>query len=293
MVDDLKRNMPLDDLSPILITGANGYLGRSLMTTFRGRGLPVLGVARKPSGPHCDFVADLRHSDALEDALASLSLSRIVHAAAVVPKTNADYANAAAAEENAIMAQNVANYAQSKNVPLILVSSMTVYSAAATNPVVEDNMIGKPGSAYAVAKRRAEAICRYTGVTGFAARIPGLFGGDRADGLVANVKRALKSGDNLVLPGEPVQWAAMHVQDAADAIAELCQIRAMTFQAVNVGYEGPMSISRLYSIACELFGRETDHTVDHPDFEFDLHRWKSLTGQSPKRFHDVLEGYLT
>ncbi|MEL7388155.1 MAG: NAD-dependent epimerase/dehydratase family protein [Pseudomonadota bacterium] len=292
MVDDLISNWPQGSCLPTVVTGADGYLGRELVSELRDRGQPVLRVVRKQTGQKNDVVIDLREPDTLTRTLASVPISHIVHAAAVVPKEGTGYDDAAAAEENTLIARNAISFASSKNVPLILISSMTVYPMGARGPVREDSVTGPSSSVYAHAKRQAEEICENSSVTGFAVRIPGLFGVERTDGLVANIRRTLQSGDVPVLPQQPVQWAAMHVRDAATAISNLCNVRATNFMPVNVGYEGPISISRFYTMACQIYGRDPNYVVDHPDFEFDLHRWKSLTGQTAKSYRDAFEGYL-
>lgn len=72
---------------PIVVTGANGFIGRHLCESFARDGVSVRAITRSPSGfPHAGienvFAADLLDRDALRAALAGASA--VVHLAARV-----------------------------------------------------------------------------------------------------------------------------------------------------------------------------------------------------------------
>src|SRR6185295_17967405 len=94
------------------------------------------------------------------------------------------------------------------------------YGTPAVSPWTED-LAGNAESAYGAAKWRAEQALRAAPLPGFALRLPGLFGGERRNGLVFNLVAALRDGRVPVLPAQPVTWAAIDVVDAARAVATL------------------------------------------------------------------------
>lgn len=275
---------------PILVTGATGYLGREIMATCQSRDLPVIGMGRNEDA---DLVVDLGDERAVQNALQPLQLSAIIHAAAIVPQSLQAYEDRAAARASTAMAETIARAARHLDVPVTLVSSMTVYPADAANPVTEGAAGGVSSSAYAGGKLAAEQAVRAAGVQGFAARIPGLFGGTRPGGLVSGLKAALQAGETPRLPDAPLQWAAMSVTDAATAITALATMPATGFQPVNVGYAGQISITLLAEIAAGIFGCQIDDPIVHPVFEYDLSRWTDLTGTPPRSFEQAIRDFMT
>ena len=268
----------------VLVTGAGGYLGGHVVRALRERGRTVVALGRA-AGPGVDAVADMTAPDAVRDAVERASPRWVVHAAARVPRTLDAYGDQAAAAESAGMVRHLcgALAAAAPTAGLILVSSMTVYGPRAPVPVGEDAAT-EPGTAYARGKLEAERIATASGVRGFAVRVPGLYGAPREGGLVANLAAAMRAGAPPRLPDAPLQWAAMDVADAADAIAGLADAGPTGFVPVNVGYAGPASIDRMVRLMADAAGRVTTYAVRHPTFEYDLARWHALTGTQPKPF---------
>jgi len=255
----------------------------------RGRGRQVLTAGRTCKA---DVHVDLTDSACVAAELGKHDVSCIIHAAAAVPATGAEYGDEVAAADSVQMTQNIAAAAQQRDIPVILISSMTVYPADVINPVSEDASSGIPSSAYADGKRQAEQILTGMGITGFAARIPGLYGGSRQSGIVAGLKTAMRNDASPRLPDAPIQWAAMSVTDAACSILRLIGKTNSSFVPVNIGYAGPMSINRLVSIAADIYGRQVTSNVRHPDFEYDLTRWSTLTNEAPKSFEKAIRDYM-
>ena len=78
------------------------------------------------------------------------------------------------------------------------------------------------------------------------------------------------------LPLDPVIWAAIHVNDAAQVIANIAVSNFDGFCAVNSGYREIYSIKRLIDIVCELNDCKYTYNINQPDFEFDLTLAKKL-----------------
>lgn len=171
----------------ILVTGAKGYLGGHVLRLLKERGV-------RCSGERCDLL----NREAVRGMLNRLEPTRIIHCAAIVPKTPADYQDTAAAAASVTMTRNLANYARC---PITLASSMTA---------------DYRGWGYARGKWMAEMLMGV--VRGTSLRLPGLFGPPRRGGVLYNAARAFLAGETFELTTVPSSWAAMDVRDAAECM---------------------------------------------------------------------------
>ncbi len=272
---------------PVLVTGAQGYLGGFLVEALRRRGAEVVATGRRPEPgvTLCDL------SDPQEAArlLARTRPGLVLHAAAETPQALRDY-DAEDAARGSLRA--LENLLPSLEAPLIYVSSMTVYGPQ-ERVLRHEEDAGAPETAYARGKWRGEALARAAGASGFAARIPGLFGGGRRGGLVWNLAQALREGRAPDLPDRPILWAAAHVEHVAESLAALAGVLAASpsadWRPVNLGYAEVHSVNRLAAEAGYVFGGEALCGLSHPEFQFDLTRARAL-GVSPQGdLHEALE----
>jgi nucleoside-diphosphate-sugar epimerase len=266
-----------------LVTGAQGFLGAEIVNVLRAMGAKVTATGRR-SAENVDC-CDLADASAVVRMMDRVCPDRIIHCAAYVPKTMEAYNDRNGADAGDRMLENLLD---SSECPVVFVSSMTVYGAAREQPVVESDA-GDPVSAYGRGKWQAELRLQADGRPALAVRVPGLFGPARRSGLVHNVVSALKHRQpDPQLPGAPVLWAAMHVEDAAECIVKLAGLPMQAFEAVHVGYPGAYSIDGFVALACDLFGGHIEHVVKHPRFEFDLSRAESLNAFPANSFRDAL-----
>lgn len=259
----------------VLITGSQGYLGRHLVRALRAEGCEPLAIGRReePGIIQCDLL----NREAVCRLFAEKNPDQIVHAAACVPQALSEYNDASFADQNLRMIENILSGSSAE---FVFVSSMTVYGAQ-DNVLRVEGDAGGPLSDYGESKLRGELLLREAKVEGFAVRIPGLFGGGRCDGLVANLVSSLKSGTEPDLPGMPILWAAMSVTDAARSIARLVEAPAAGFEPINIAYGDTYSINQLVETVSRNLGRFVDYSVNHPDFRFDLRLAKSM-GVAPR-----------
>jgi nucleoside-diphosphate-sugar epimerase len=158
----------------------------------------------------------------------------------------------------------------SSKVPLVYISSMTVYGNS-KNIVRCESDAGSPESPYGVSKYEGELLLKEDGRDSLSIRIPGLFGEGRDSGLVNNILMNLSSEEDLELPKSPILWAAMDVKDAAKVIIRLVKNSAFKgYTPINVGYSEIYSINRLLAIYERIFHISIAYEINHPDFRFDL-----------------------
>lgn len=267
-------------MSQILVTGANGYLGGQVLSMLRKYGANVLGVGRSE---RCDLVCDLCDSAATAALIAQYSDCRIIHCAAVVPKSQAGYFDEEAAAKSLEMVRNLAN-ARPRQV--VFASSMTVYPDGVLRAREGDAV--SIGKGYAASKLEAEGILQECfDTTATILRFPGLFGLPRKGGVLFNSALALARGDAPVLEESLPQWAAMHVEDAAELCIRATSVVPECSMVMNVGYPERMAIADAIARLAALSGREL--SVPEPKwFEFDLSRLHAVLGPVSGSFDDRL-----
>jgi nucleoside-diphosphate-sugar epimerase len=216
----------------------------------------------------------------------------IIHCAAIVPTSQTDYQDSAAAARSVAMCQTLAQHADCR---LVLASSMTVYSAGGAGPVPE-SAARLPAPGYARGKWEAEqAVFARQRAGDVAVRLPGLFGLPRRSGLLFNATVAFlaRRPFAVVTTGEP--WAAMAVDDAAE-----CLVRAATqsvdapSEPVNAGYPGEFSVAAAVNQVASLCGVQWEPPpVPATSFGLDLRRFEARYGALPTTFPQRLAEFVT
>jgi UDP-glucose 4-epimerase len=249
-----------------LVTGAQGFLGAKVVKAFEAEGALVTASGRYSVG---DLVGcDLSVLNDVTRLLDSVAPDCIIHCAAKVPKNLDEYEDLDSFLINLDMLDTIL---MASDCPIVFISSMTVYGTNCMVPVIEEGA-GDPTSRYGLGKWKAELRLRDEGRPSLAIRIPGLFGPPRLNGLVYNLLRAAKYKHGVSLPESSVQWAAMHVDDAARSIAKAALSGVDDFEAINVAYSDTYSIDNLVTIVGEIYQHKIEYFVAQPSFEFNLTR---------------------
>jgi nucleoside-diphosphate-sugar epimerase len=270
----------------VLVTGAQGYLGKQVIKSLS----EINGISVIPSGRHHEegiYNCDLTNIVEVKNLIKQTFPDRIVHCAASVPKSNNDYSNSDTASTSLLMLDTLLSESEC---PIIFISSMTVYGEYFNRPVSE-NDAGNPTSEYGQAKLEAENLLKIDGRAAVAIRIPGLFGLPRRNGLIFNLLNSFKYDLTPQLPKKPVIWAAMHVNDAAQAIAKITVSKLEGFLAINCGYRDVYSIKNLFDIACELHSCKFAYNVNQPDFEYNLSLASKFDAVPTHSFKDVISKF--
>lgn len=276
-----------NDLKPILLTGAGGYLGRQVLGKLQARCLPCVPTSLSGAiGEPCD----LRDVESVVALLDRTNPAAVIHCAAMVPKSMGAYDDNQAAEASASMLRNLAENAGCR---IVLASSMTVYSAASHFPVGEDDVM-EPESGYAMGKWMAEQTLLSRNIPGdVALRLPGLFGLPRRSGLLYNAAKTFVTRQRFELTAPTELWAAMAVEDAAEYLVRAAVIPAARPSVVNIGYEGEFNVlSAVAQIAACCQANWTPPTIKVTQFSMCLQRLASRYGILTVTFRQRLEAFV-
>ncbi len=191
---------------PILITGANGFIGRSLCGFLEKKGCFVRGAVRCVSDGLSGVseyitVGDIHESTDWRCALAGVDT--VIHGAARVhiQRDRAEDSLEAFRKVNVLGTERLARMAVQAGVRrFIFISSVKVNGEGALRPYCERD-VPDPQDAYGMSKREAEdsliRIAQETGLETVIVRLPLVYG----PGVKANFKSLIKiAGSGLPLP---------------------------------------------------------------------------------------------
>lgn len=210
----------------VLITGANGFIGRSLLRFLADAGHTVKAAVRRPIKlshvGKCSLVGDIGPETDWADALTDVDV--IVHLAARVHVMHGNGPDALSVfrRVNVEGTRNLAYAAAQAGVRrFIFVSSVKVNGEMTRERPFDEEMKPAPEDAYGVSKWEAEqalhAVSRQTGLDVVILRIPLVYG----PGVGANFLRLMQ----LVSQGLPLPLASiqnlrslLYVENLSDAI---------------------------------------------------------------------------
>ena len=262
----------------IAVTGATGYLGARVIARLQALGIPTTACPGSASG------LDLTDQRQVRDYFRPGRFETVIHCAASVPKTAADYSDDDAGLRSLKMTENLLTATLSR---IVFTSSMTVYPADADMPVREEDA-GAAATGYAGYKRRAELALEEANDTEVTiVRLPGLFGPPRESGLLYNAARELAAGRIPALDEPAPLWAALHVDDAADILVRSAAKTLSGEKILNAGYDSPMSVSQTVSELAALFGVDLPGG-NAPVFQMNLTRLKQTVGLADQALADRL-----
>ena len=258
----------------VLITGANGFLGRHVQSAFQAEGLATI----TPSSQSLD----LTKADAVEAYVSEKRPSHVVHLAAACGGIGANLEQPAHfLHANTVMGLNLLEASRRHAVSkFLLISTTCAYPEGAAMPLDESTIWdGVPTSAtraYGLAKRFLhEAIVQYKhqyGLDGSVLIPANLYGpGDHYDErshVVAALIRRFVEAESLGLESV-TNWGTgtatrefLHVRDAARAVLLAC-FGLTHEQPVNIGTGVETSIRDLAHAIAKIVGYGGEVFWDH------------------------------
>ncbi len=134
----------------VLITGASGFIGYNTLNYFIEKKIDVIGGVRNHIIDNKHFIKiDLSSLDFQID-----NISCIIHSAANIPNSESSFEKVAIS--NLEIDELVVNYCKTKNIPLIYLSSSSVYGI--TTNTIDETTETKPENEYAKSKLYIEKL---------------------------------------------------------------------------------------------------------------------------------------
>lgn len=235
----------------VLVTGASGFLGRSVCAELTARGHEVAALVRRPgSEPEGTqaMAGDLTDAEALRAALASAAPEHVVHLAAEI----ATQRDAGRIEEvNVEGTRRLLEACRDAGSPRLLFAS-TVVTGDADGALLDEESILPVETVYGRSKQVGESLVRESGLGAVIVRPSHVYGpgGWYANDIVARLRQpgrfaVVGSGENL--------WDVVHVEDVARAMADAVE-RAPAGALYHVVDDEPIRYRDFLALTAEALG---------------------------------------
>lgn len=245
----------------VLVTGANGFIGRETVRCLKDNGWTVLSAMRHPINKE-SVQLDL-DSPNIWAALTQLpSIDAIVHLAAKVDFGVETISNIYSA--NVASVSVLAEFAKKECIPLVFASSILVGEAEFNSISVKNS--SEPISPYIQSKWLAEQLLRASGVKHSILRIGGVFGLkgpshlglNRSINAVVNGQRPVQVGDGAA------ERNYIYVKDAA---AVICEVLNKSIEGTHlVAGSEVLSIAEMLQLLCDGFSlNQNPEQIDGPN----------------------------
>ena len=282
----------------VLVTGATGFLGRSLVPRLLASRVQVTAHGRttSPFDANIDYVrCDLTQPADVDASLLPWRWDAVINLAGPVTGGTEDMTTGMS-----VIRAHVAIALQLRRVMhattrVVHASSMTVYGMPTQDRVREDHPRA-PLHLYGLAKVLAEDVwLSDPAIDARVLRLPGLFSERRKNGALYHFCGAARRGDPLrVTTPVPTPWDVLHVDDAADA----CVIAALTEGvrpgAFNISYGEPVELVAIATWIAVHAGTGSHAGgipgVAHPVFCLDNEAARTRLGWNPGKLHERLAG---
>ena len=197
----------------VLITGATGFLGSSLVELLLSKGLSVIAIGRKDRGYLKNWV--LSHSNFTFIKLDLLSVDKLLqydgkgvtaifHLASLQPSKRKTYEDFYL--NNVVISSNLIQFAKKYKINQIIYSSTTAVFSNKKNETICESLGVNPISYYGLTKYIAEKIieieCAASKIKSTIIRFPSLYGIDHLGGIVHTLTMAALENKDIELYGE-------------------------------------------------------------------------------------------
>ncbi|MEM8574331.1 MAG: NAD-dependent epimerase/dehydratase family protein [Pseudomonadota bacterium] len=244
-------------MTRILVTGATGFIGQSLVPALAKQGYFVRAAARDASrvaaGPNVEPVAmpDLSEaadwSEALEDISHIVHLAGIAHAPGTLPDDVYTQINTEAVAE-------LASQAKSRIKRFILMSSVRAQAGlSAPNTITEDDP-PTPTEIYGRTKLEAERRLAASGVD-FTVLRPAVVYGPGVKGNIASLATIAKTPMPLPFGGLDNRRSLVSIENLNAAVAHVLQSEQARNQTYLVADANPISVAGIVAAMREGLGR--------------------------------------
>ncbi|OGH56112.1 MAG: hypothetical protein A3G34_12805 [Candidatus Lindowbacteria bacterium RIFCSPLOWO2_12_FULL_62_27] len=236
-------------MTTVLITGADGYIGRHLAPVLAARGLRV-----------CSIRADVRRASEVRAAMEGIDV--VVHLACLPVNRSFEFPDEDF-EVNALGTFNVLDAARRAGVKkVVYTSTCEVYGPPDAQPVDETHPV-RPASPYAASKHSGELscliMCRVFGLPTTILRLFNVYGlsaglEERPTVEAAFMKNVLQGRAPVIKSHPGTARDFVHVRDVCRAIALAIDAEAASGEIINIGAGVATSLQDLADLVIRLTG---------------------------------------
>ena len=229
----------------VLITGANGFIGNTLMRYYKANNVPVVGVDLVGNGD--DIVkGDIAQPDSISDLLKSCDV--IVHTAALVSNSIADRDMW---RVNVLATRNLIAAAEQHKVRrFVLLSSIVAYGNSAEGELNEEQPVHADGGSYVLTKLASEHTVLAAQAKGSLEVViirPGdVYGPGSRPWVILPLEAIAKGQFMLPAKGEGF-FRPTYIDDLVRGIALAVSTKEASGEIFNLSCEGYMTTKEFFS----------------------------------------------
>ena len=283
-------------LNKVILTGATGMFGHHMSSALRSVGTKFVSVSS--FGTTCSVgwnLVNWQSNKELDDKFGNVSA--IIHSAAIIKNKDSEKQNAKIFDVNVRSCANLAEWALYRSIPLIFISSSSVYLNPHDNLITNDSIRGANQMAgfYGITKVLAEDILdfyRSRGLKVSILRPSSLYGyGMRNKNIVKKFMDLAKKGSNINIY-EPINDSIdfLHASDLSSAVLRVFETEC--WETLNVSFGKLVTIKELAEACVKVVGsgnvqiltkgEQEETQVPTKTFALDNHLARCRLGWTPK-----------
>ncbi len=268
-------------MTRVLVTGANGFIGRRLVKALLASGVNVVPVGRE----HGDLAG--------EQAWENLPGSEVVvHLAGRSYVPDSWHDGSGFLQANVMSTGHALEYCRRQSARLIFVSAY-VYGVPKHLPIREDDP-ASPNNPYALSKRMAEEVCEfysaYFGVHVTVLRLFNVYGpGQRPEFLIPEIIHQARNGDVIRVKDLKPRRDYVYLDDVVDAVTRVLDMSEGQFGVFNIGSGESLSVGEIINsiqlaagTSLPVLSDSIERPQEIPDVRADITRAMSILGWKPR-----------
>ncbi len=281
----------------VLVTGARGFIGKTLVARLASAGRSVIAVGRTTlqhfigmENVECR-ISDLTTLDRLPD-----SVTTVIHCAATSPQ--AGVTASAIIRDNVCATRQLVELSCRANVKrFIFLSSVSAFGQI-KEPVLDEIHPSVDPDLYGLTKRIGEELlaASATEMASLALRLPGIVGHGAGRNWLTRVKADIEAGRevkafNLDHPYNN----AVHVDDLCEFLLSLASASFQGFDMITLGAAGAIPLARALQLLMQSLGRKVPiievEAAGRRSFIIDSKKASRRYGYHSMRIEEVISRY--
>jgi nucleoside-diphosphate-sugar epimerase len=231
-------------MKPILITGANGFLGSHLADFYLKQDTEIYGISH---GLSKFSKVNQIHDDILTAKILPNDVSTILHFAALTDIQYCENNPSECYKINVEGTKNILELARKNDSNLIFASSSHVYGKPNSLPILETDPLN-PISIHAKSKVKAESLCEeyavLYGINISIIRTFSIFGsGSPSYALISRIINQILNNKKIILGNLDSKRDFLHISDFLDAIDVLIKSKIKGCSKFNIGSGESFSVN--------------------------------------------------